>query len=353
MATKEERAANRVSFVTQRAPVGERGRALYAVTRSILRALFDQLSLTQLTVLNTAATDVTLRQLAWASRLQRDKGMRGDGLEWAVHEAISGGEPTVIEPLADAMRKASPRSFRTLEEPQSLLFGQERAKYNGFLEAVVNSASEQAVILADGRGHPPAFGNWVPIAALGESAEQRLGPRLRKVWQTDLFVSDRERHRHLAVTIKSNKEHLEGGSGLRIGIVPEHVHLKPGVTREKTRAGTPLWVVTLPDHDGFMGLYDDAYAAAAEAITTLGQHEHHKYWAQPTAFAQQIQEQLVKYADVTVLEICDALNDAAQQDLAEVDTHLVSVDAPDWLTLGAPDQSATRLGPRPSFIRLD
>jgi len=353
MATKEERLANRVSFVTQRAPVGERGRALYAVTRSILRALLDQLSEKQLNVLNTPADDVTMQQLAFASRLQRDKGMRGDALEWAVHEAIAGHEPTVVEPLVDVMRKASPRSFKSVSQPESLLFGQERAKYNGFLDAVVASASDQAVILPDGRGHPARFGNWVPIAALGEAAEPRLGARLQKVWQTDLFVSDESRHRHLAVTIKSNKEQLEGGPGLRIGVVPEHVDLKPGISREKTRAGHPLWVVTLPDHDGFMQLYNDAYGAVAESIMRLGQHDHEKYWAQPTAVAQQIEEQLVKYANVSVMELAAALDEAAQQDLVEVDTHLVSVDAPDWLTLGAPNRDATRLAPRPSFIKLD
>ena len=101
-----------------------------------------------------------------------------------------------------------------------------------------------------------------------------------------------------------------------------------------------------------MGIYNDAYGAVAEAITTLGQHEHTKYWAKPGPMAQQIQEQLVEYADVRVYEIADALNDAAQQDLTDVDTHLISVDAPDWLTLGGPDPTATALAPKPSFIKL-
>lgn len=353
MATKQEKALNKVSFVTQRAPVTERGRALYAVARSILRALLDQLSETQLTVLNTAVADVTMQQLAYASRLQRDKGMRGDGFEWAVHEAILGGEPTVVEHLVDAMRSASPRSFKDLQSPHSLLFGHERAKYLGFLDAVVGSAAEEAVILPDTRGHPPGFDNWVRVAAKGEEAEVELKSRLKKVWQTDLFVSDEARHRHLAVTIKSNKEALTGGPGLRIGIVPEHLHLPSGVTRQETKAGHALWVVSLPDPDGFMGLYNDAYGAVADAITALGQHEHTKYWAKPSPMAQQIQEQLEKYRNVRVYEITDALNDAAQQDLTAVETHLVSVDAPEWLTLGLPNADATALAPRPSFIKLD
>lgn len=353
MANKQEKSENRVSFVTQRAPIDARGRALYAVTRSILRALLDQLSQRQLNAVNTPADDVTLNQLAWVSRLQRDKGMRGDGLEWAIHEAIAGGESSVVEPLLEAMQRASLRSFRDVIAPTSLLFGQERAKYNGFLSAAVDSAADHAVILPDGRGHPPAFGNWVPVAARGEDAESELGPRLRKVWQTDLFLSDEQRHRHLAVTVKSNKELLTGGPGLRIGIVPQHPTLPPGVTRQFTKKGDPLWVVSLPDRDGFMDLYDDAYAAVANAIMTLGQHDHGKYWQQPTAMARDIEDQLIKFGNVKVSEITDALNEEAQQDLVDVDTHLVSVSAPDWLTLGSPDANATRFGPRPSFRKLD
>ncbi len=352
MATKEEKSENRVSFVTQRAPIDARGRALYAVTRSILRALIDQLSISTLTALNTPAAEVKLRQLAIVSRLQRDKGMRGDGLEWAVHEAIAGSEPSVVEPLLEAMQKASPRSFRDVTSPTSLLFGQERAKYNGFLDAAVSSASEGAVLLPDGRGHPPTFENWVPIAAQGESAEPLLGPRLRKVWQTDLFVSDENRHRHLAVTIKSNVRLLTGGPGLRIGVVPVHSRFAPGVRRVETKKGDPLWVVSLADRDGFMDLYDDAYAAVANSIMTLGQHDHEKYWAQPTAAARQIEEQLIKYGDELVSDIVEALDEQAQQDLVDVDTHLVSVSAPEWLSLGMPS-NATRLGPKPSFKPLD
>jgi hypothetical protein len=71
-----------------------------------------------------------------AARLQRDKSMFGDGFEWAVHEAIRGEEPTVVEPIAHAMKKASPRDFKGLDTPRSLLFGYERAVGDGGGRAV-------------------------------------------------------------------------------------------------------------------------------------------------------------------------------------------------------------------------
>lgn len=350
----DEVTVSRISFVKQTAPIDERGRALYAVTRSIIRALADQLSQQDLTNFNTDKQDVTLNQLAVAARLTRDKGMRGDGFEWAIHEAIQGAEPTVVEPILEAMKKASPRGFKTTSTPRSLLFGYERAKYLGFLDAIVQDAADQAVILPDTRGRPPTFGAWVPVAAKGYLAEQQLGARLKKVWKTDLFLSDETRHRHIAATIKSNAEQLEAGPGLRIGIVPEAHGIPRGVSFQKSKTGDGLWVVTMADPDGFMGLYNDAYAAVAEAIATLGHHDRGgKYWATPTPMGVQVQKQLESFGSRKVVDIQDGLNEAAQQDLVGVEERLISVDAPPWLHLGSPATPPMVVAPKPSFTKLD
>ena len=66
----------------------------------------------------------------------------------------------------------------------------------------------------------------------------------------------------------------------------------------------------------------------------------------------EIQEQLEKYPSAPVQEIEAALDDAAQQDLVDVDETLVSVDAPPWLHLGQPSASSI-VAPRPSFRKLD
>ncbi|RBL67426.1 hypothetical protein C3E98_032025, partial [Pseudomonas sp. MWU13-2625] len=63
-----------------------------------------------------------MRQLAKVARIERDKGVRGDGFEWAVHEAILGKEPSVTDPIAQALRRAS--KYVKDAEPRSMLFGQ-------------------------------------------------------------------------------------------------------------------------------------------------------------------------------------------------------------------------------------
>lgn len=329
----------------QRQPVDEYGRALYAVSRSIIRALLDQLGPAELTVLQADRADVTLQQLAFVARLDRDKGMRGDGFEWAIHEAILGQESRVVDPLAYSLGRAS-KVLRDAGKLTSLMFGHERAQYLGFLDAVVETAGERAVLLPDGSGRPFLFGPWVRVAAEGHVSEPRLPARVQKVWKTDLFLGAEGHRQYAAATIKSNWRLLEDGPGLRIGIVPEAKDLPAGYQRRGT-----LHLAVLPDPSGFMGLFNDGYAAVAHAIAHLGRQPLQAYWSKPSATAQRVQTQLEKYPTATVLEVEAALNDAAQQQLLDVSTRLVSVEAPDWLHL--PERKTTPiLAPKPHFDPL-
>jgi len=337
-----------ITFIEQDAPIEEYGRALYAVSRSILRALVDSLSTEDLTDLNTPLDQVRLRQLAKVVRLDRDKGMRGDGFEWAVHEAIQGKEPRVVEHVHEALVRASPHVKTT--PPTSLLFGHERAKYLGFLDAVIDSAGTNSYLLPQGSGRPFSFGPWVALAAEGQSAEATLNDRIKKIWKTDLFLSAEGDVRYFAATVKSNVELLEGGKGLRVAIVPEAPSspFKPGVAYSHEHG---LWVVTLPDPNGFMGLFNDGYKAVGRALCALGKQPQPPYYAKPSAKAQKVQMQLESFGDARVIEVADALNEAAQQNLVNTLTRLVSVNAPAWLHIKS--MTPSLIAPKPSFVKLD
>ena len=335
-----------VTFLSQAEPVDEYGRALYAVSRSVLRAHFDELSSADLEDLNCDRPDATFRQLSKVARLHRDKGARGDGFEWAIHEAISGGEPRVLEYVTHALRKVSPGAFSSIDCPTSLMFGHERARHLGFTDAVVKNAGGEAVLLPDGSGRPFAFGSWVPVAAKGVAGEPQLAKRIKKVWKTDLFLGGKGLQKYAAATIKSNWHQLEDGQGLRVAIVPQAVDLEPGYQRWKT-----LHLVALPDPDGFMGLFNDAYEAVAEAILTVGRHDRAPYYYKPSAKAQRVQQQLERYATVKVVEILEALDDAAQQNLIAVNKRLLSVDAPAWLTVN--ETRMPVIAPKPAFEKLE
>jgi hypothetical protein len=338
-----------VTFIDQKEPVEEYGRALYAVARSIIRAHLDSLSEVDLADLNTEIGKVTLRQLAKIVRLERDKGGRGDGFEWAVHEAILGKEARVTEPISHALFKASQYIKKDIE-PTSLLFGQERARYLGFTEAIVTDAGADALLIPGLRGRPFKFGPHVATAARGQQAELFLPDRVKKIWKTDLFIAGVDSNRHFATTVKSNIAALEGGRGLRLAIVPESPGGNPAGVRFD--ADKQLWIVSLADPNGFMGLFDDAYRAVARAIATMGKHDKGPYYAtKPSAKGVRLQEQLEKFESAAVVEVEGALNEAAQQNLISTEQRLVSVNPPDWLHI---KQLAPKIiAPKPSFAKLD
>lgn len=173
-----------------------------------------------------------------------------------------------------------------------------------------------------------------------------MAKRIKKVWKTDIFLGIQGKQKYAAATIKSNWHQLEDGAGLRVAIVPEARDLKSGYLRWKT-----LHLVALPDPDGFMGLFNDAYEAVAEAILTAGRHDRGLYYYKPSVKAQQVQEQLERYEKARVVEILDALDEAAQQNLIAVDRKLVSVDAPAWLTMN--ETRMPVIAPKPAFDKLD
>lgn len=346
---RAKKAKAQVTFIEQNCPIDEYGRALYAVARSVLRAFIDALSEEDLADLNTPLDRVRLRQLAKIARLDRDKGMRGDGFEWAVHEAILGKEPKVINPVAEALNRASTKILRD-SCPTSLLFGQERAKYLGFLDAVVDEAGTDSYLLPQGSGRPFKFGPWVSVAAQGHTAEDQLNERIKKIWKTDLFLSVEDDPRYFAATIKSNYQLLEGGQGLRVGIVPAS-RQNPYAKEVQFDHAKKLWVVALADPNGFMGLFNDAYGAVARAFLKMGKQDPANYWAVPSAKALRLLDQLMRFQDATALEVEAALNEAAQQDLIVTVPQLVSVNAPDWLYVK--ELTPTVISPKPRFELLD
>lgn len=234
-------------------------------------------------------------------------------------------------------------------DTSSLLFGYERAKYLGFLDAVVQDAGEKAVLLPDGAGRPFHFqSDWLKCAARGQRAEHQLGHRITKVWKTDIFLSDTQARRYAAATVKSNYNQLEGGPGLRIGIVPAAVDLTPGVRYDRTNN---LWLAVMPDPDGFMGLFNDAYWSVASAIYTIGKQERPPYYMKPSVKGQRLAETIEKYPTAKVSDHIEELDKAAQQDLVGVDERLVSVAAPEWLLVHEPQTAV--VAPRPHFEPLD
>ncbi|SCD32700.1 Integrase core domain-containing protein [Streptomyces sp. BpilaLS-43] len=103
--------------------------------------------------------------------------------------------------------------------------------------------------------------------------------------------------------------------------------------------------------DGFMGLFNDSYWSVASAVYTIGKQVRPPCYLKPSVKGQRVAEQLGKYPTAKVIDIENALNEAAQQQLLEVKHQLVSVEAPEWLHIN--EMRTPVIAPRPQFEPLD
>lgn len=318
-----------VHRLVQRERVEDYRAALFSVARSILVAMLDGLGRTQLEVIQeTERGRVKLGQLAWVARLPRDKGARGDGFEWAVHAAVADGDSGVCGRLARAMCDAAEAARG--DTIHSVLFGYERARNPEFLREFLSEMGAYPRLLPGGRGRSAPIGDVLSSLVDGPRAD--LPERFASVWKADMFLSAEGSDKWLAATVKSNPELLEGGSGLRVGVVAEWPDWPASDDLSPTRLDDlGLIVAVLPDHDGFVRVFNDGYAAVAEALRVIGQHppEWVPHYLKPTVVGQEIARELTLHASTPVVEIVDELGLYGQRGLITPDRRRFSV--PGWL----------------------
>lgn len=324
---------------------------LFSVVRAILAAMLEGLGKDQLEDLNVEGLDqVRLRPMAQVVRLPRDHGGRGDGFEWAVHAALYDGLPSVIGPIALAMSAAS-REL-TCDRPRSVLFGYERAlRRDGFVDQFLADMGDQPRLLPGGRGMSAPLADILPLFGDGPASQHLLPPRVSKAWKADMFLSAPGSNKWLAATVKSNAGALEGGPGLRVGIVPQQIGLMAGISNtphEDPERG--LWLAVLPDRDGFVGLFNDAYMATAHVLRRLGKHgeDWGPYYLKPTVIGLKLAAELERHARTPVVEIVDALGDQAQVGLI-LPGGRGGFQIPSWLRHAR--RPALRFVPRPLDFR--
>lgn len=173
--------------------------------------------------------------------------------EYAVHEALQGGDGRVLDRINDAARLCNvPGDYL-----RSILFGLEK---NGALK-VIDSAHEilndDSLLLYGKRGRPAKLKSYINTLA-GAFRNRRTRPALpssiQGLWKADLFVGYTDSDRWVATTVKINPAQLEGADGLRIGIVPNRQGQNDLVRRDDSKN-----LVICPlnhDHDFMQSFYE-------------------------------------------------------------------------------------------------
>ena len=232
----------------QQTPVGDEYSAIVAVVRPILEGLLYALK--QDVVAEVGGySKVKVKMLP---RLYRP-GDRDCGIcfEYAVHDALTRGEPRVTERVNDALAQCNVPG----RDVASILFGLEKTGALDLINTAKDRLTEESRLRAGTKGQPAKLKRHIDSIASAFRRKNREGVlpwSISGIWKADLFVGMTDTDRWVGTTIKINAAHLEGAQGLRIGIVPT----REGTTdRIRADDSNNLIIYPLPYDAGFMEIF--------------------------------------------------------------------------------------------------
>jgi hypothetical protein len=306
----------RVHKQKQLNPVDDEVLALTAVTRPILKGVLYSLKQDVVAELG-GYHNVKLKLLP---RLRRESdGDCGVCFEYAVHEAVSTGDPRVLERLADAAKLCNVPGTN----PSSILFGLEKT---GALQ-LINTANEiltdESRLLYGTKGQPAKLRKHLQTLT-GAFKNKRTRPALpssiRGLWKADLFFGFEDSDRWVGTSVKINPSHLEGVAGLRIGIVP----IRQGKT-DKVRHDEGKNLVICPlQHDGdFMEVFYEGWRII-QAFLAADAHTP-KEVSLPRPIDREVTKILEERREFPVIDVIEALSAFGQPELLETDDTQVGI----------------------------
>lgn len=302
----------------QQNPVADEVSAVTAAVRPILEGLLYGLKADVVTEVG-GHENIKLKMLP---RLYRP-GDRDCGLcfEYAVHDALNRGEPTVLERLDEALKSCNVPGHA----PASLLFGLEKTGALNLIDTVRERLTDESRLLAGNRGQPAKLKRHIDsIAAAFRKKEVRadLPYSISGIWKADLFLGNTDTDRWVGTTVKINPSTLEGAQGLRIGIVPAREGRTDIIRKDE---GRNLIICPLPHDQSFMEVFYQAWGVVQQFIAADAMMP--KEVNLPRQAERQVARQLADRREFPVVEVLAALGPLAQPELLqgeERDANLIS-----------------------------
>lgn len=284
--------------------------AITAVVRPILEGLLYALKADVVAEVGEYS-DVKLKILP---RLYRQgAGDCGICFEYAVHEALTRGESSVVERVYEAMNRCSVPG----DKPSSILFGAEKTGALNLINTAKERLTEESRLLAGTRGQPAKLKRHIDSLAAAfrkQTARANLPWSISGLWKADLFVGNTDSDRWVATTVKINPTQLEGARGLRIGIVPA----REGKTdRIQVNESKNLVVCPLPYDQAFMEVFYQGWQVVQQFIAADANVPSEV--ALPRNAERQVARYLAQRRDFPVVEVIEVLQTLAQPEFLETE----------------------------------
>lgn len=291
----------------QRSPVADEVQALIAVVIPILKGVLFAI---KAEAMNDAGghTSIKLRQLPRAYR--PGDGDCGISFEYAVHEAISGNNPIILDRISTALKDYC--RIRG-DGPSSILFGAEKSGAVQLIQTANEVLTDESRLLAGVRGQPVKLKRHIDAVAAAfrrSTTRQSLPESINGLWKADLFVGDRTPDQWVGTTVKINPRHLEGAQGLRLAIVPSQQGRTDAIRRDEQRN---LIVVPLPYDGSFMEVFYQGWQIVQQFIHADAQVPREVNLPRPAD--RQVCRFLEERRDFPVIDVLAALMPLAQPEL--------------------------------------
>jgi hypothetical protein len=200
----------------QRNPVADEVSALVAVTGPVIAGVLRSVSSDGPAAFGDRGR-LPLKLLGRAG--QETAGDCGIAFEYAVHEAVISGAPTVVERITDALGKCGISGG----DPASILFAVEKSGAQQLISTEPGLVSGNSPVLLSEGGRP--VGLREHLSAMGAafrrpSTQPSPAHSIRGRWRADLFLGTAQADRWVATSVNAGLADLPPGPGPRIAIMP-------------------------------------------------------------------------------------------------------------------------------------
>lgn len=243
----------------------------------------------------------------------------GDGdagicFEYAVHDAVQRGEPSVQERVEDALKLCKiPGSHQS-----SILFGVEKSGKQSLIDTAADLLTSESRVMTGRVGHPPLLKRHIAAATTAfrtRGKASRLPQSIDGLWKADLFLGNSDSDKWVGTSVKINQIDLAPARGLRVGLVPTSQGRSDAV-RKDDRKG--LIICPVP----YDGAFVEIFYMAWEVVTAFihADAKLPKEVDLPRPAARQVARYLEDRRGFPAVDVIEALKRLAQPELLKTET---------------------------------
>lgn len=294
-------------------PVGDEVSALIAVICPILQGLLYAL---KVEVVNEVGGFANVKLLMLPRMYRAGDGDIGICFEYAVHDAIRRGEPSVVEKLNDGMTKHCKMKGN---ETSSILFGAEKNGALRLIDTAKDLLTDDSRLLTGAQAQPVKLKRYINMLAAAfrrPTTRLFLPASISGAWKADLFLGMKDSDRWVGTSVKINATQLEGATGIRLGIVPSRHGKSDKIIVD---AAKNLIVCPLPYDGEFTETFYSAWVIVQQFIAADAKIP--KEAALPSASQRMVAKLLAERREFPIVDVLQALSAIAQPGLLQTVEH--------------------------------